>query len=169
MCALTLSLGVSSQSEGNCTDFSPSTNSSDAISFLEGWERMSGQMLILHLRELKKKKKWRKKNHESKTKRRNHVNKLINCLEVKCMFVILPLSKGNWSSLCSLADLKAFSCTASPRERKEREAHLELRHWLQLQLKEKFITGNLQREGCHFPFWYEEGYCSFFCWFAPLF
>lgn len=81
--------------------------------------RMSCQKLILHLRELKGLKEVEgKNNHESKTKQRNHVNKLINCLEVKCMFVILPLSKGNCSSLCLLLDLKALSCTASPRERK---------------------------------------------------
>lgn len=57
---------------------------------------MSCQKLILHLRELKSLKEVEgKSNHQSKTKQRNHVNKLINCLEVKCMFVILPLSKGN--------------------------------------------------------------------------
>lgn len=56
---------------------------------------MSCEKLILHLGELKSLKKWRGKNHESKTKQRNRVNKLINCLKVKCMFVILPLSKGN--------------------------------------------------------------------------
>lgn len=27
---------------------------------------------------------------------------------------------------------------------------MELLHWLQLQLKQEFITGNLQREGCYF-------------------
>lgn len=34
---------------------------------------------------------------------------------MKSTFVILPLSKENWSSLCSLTDLKAPSCTASRR------------------------------------------------------
>lgn len=94
LCALTLSLGASSKPEGKCLPsllqkllyfhvFMPET-------------RMSCQKLILHLRELKSLKEVEgKNNHESRTKQRNHVNKLINCLEAKYMFVILPLSKGN--------------------------------------------------------------------------
>lgn len=83
------------------------------------------------MRQVERKELW------NKTKPGNRVNKLINCLEVKSMFVILPLSQGNWSSLCSLTDVKAPSCTASRRasvcnmrqELVEESINIEIHFW----------------------------------------
>lgn len=83
------------------------------------------------MRQVERKELW------NKTKPRNRVNKLINCLEVKSMFVILPLSQGNWSSLCSLTDVKASCCTASCRasvwnvrqELVEESINIEIHYW----------------------------------------